>query len=400
MQGKTNIAERAAHWSATHRKTAIWGWLGIRVHAVALIMGAQVVEQKDISAVDSFSGESQQAERALTDAGLRPNEEVVLIQSERVAATDPEFQAVVAAAPRPSSRRPSTSPTSPPRSPTAAARSPRTGTRCWSTSRSPARTSTPATTWSRARTRSTALQAENPEYNVEQFGSASSDKEPERHVRERTSARRGCCPCPLTLIILAVALGGLVAAGVPLLLALTGVLATMALVAIPSQLFPLDGNVGALILLIGLAVGRRLLALLHAPRARGAGEGHEPAGLAAGGRADLGPRGDDLRHHGDDRHVRACSSPARRRSSRSRWPRSRRGGRDVRLAAGPAGGAGVARRPRREGPLPLTEEHAAPDGRVAVVERDRQRASCAGRCSRPSWPAAAADRAGDSGVSA
>ena len=60
---------------------------------------------------------------------------------------------------------------------------------------------------------------------------------------------------PLTLLILAVALGGLVAAGVPLLLALTGVMATMALVAIPSQLFPLDGNVGALILLIGLAVG-------------------------------------------------------------------------------------------------------------------------------------------------
>ena len=34
---------------------------------------------------------------------------------------------------------------------------------------------------------------------------------------------------PLTLVILAIALGGLVAAGVPLLLALTGVLATMAL---------------------------------------------------------------------------------------------------------------------------------------------------------------------------
>ena len=32
-------------------------------------------------------------------------------------------------------------------------------------------------------------------------------------------------------------------------------MATMALVAIPSQLFPLDSNVGALILLIGLAVG-------------------------------------------------------------------------------------------------------------------------------------------------
>ena len=41
----------------------------------------------------------------------------------------------------------------------------------------------------------------------------------------------------------------------PLVLALTSVLATMALVAIPSQLFPLDGNADALILLIGLAVG-------------------------------------------------------------------------------------------------------------------------------------------------
>ena len=29
MQGKANITERAARWSATHRKTAIWGWLGI-----------------------------------------------------------------------------------------------------------------------------------------------------------------------------------------------------------------------------------------------------------------------------------------------------------------------------------------------------------------------------------
>ena len=60
---------------------------------------------------------------------------------------------------------------------------------------------------------------------------------------------------PITLLILLVAFGALVAAGVPLLLALTSVIATMALVAIPSQLFPLDGNVDALILLIGLAVG-------------------------------------------------------------------------------------------------------------------------------------------------
>ena len=60
---------------------------------------------------------------------------------------------------------------------------------------------------------------------------------------------------PITLLILLVALGALVAASVPLVLALTSVLATMAIVTIPSQLFALGGNVDALILLIGLAVG-------------------------------------------------------------------------------------------------------------------------------------------------
>jgi hypothetical protein len=44
----------------------------LRIRPVGLIMGARVVEQKT-STVDSFSGESQQAERALTDAGLRPS---------------------------------------------------------------------------------------------------------------------------------------------------------------------------------------------------------------------------------------------------------------------------------------------------------------------------------------
>ena len=69
---RPNFTARIARWSATHRKRAIWGWLGLVVALVALIMGGQVIEQKQISTVDSFSRESQQAERALTDAGLAP----------------------------------------------------------------------------------------------------------------------------------------------------------------------------------------------------------------------------------------------------------------------------------------------------------------------------------------
>ena len=52
-----------------------------------------------------------------------------------------------------------------------------------------------------------------------------------------------------------VAFGALVAAGIPLLLALTAVLGTLGIVALISQVLPMSESVSAIILLIGLAVG-------------------------------------------------------------------------------------------------------------------------------------------------
>ena len=60
---------------------------------------------------------------------------------------------------------------------------------------------------------------------------------------------------PLTLAILLLAFGALVAAGIPLLLALTAVLGTMGIVALVSRVLPMSDSVPAIILLIGLAVG-------------------------------------------------------------------------------------------------------------------------------------------------
>ena len=93
MQTRHNIAARAANWSRNHRKLAIWGWLGFVFVMVGVILGAGAVERQQIETVDTFSGESQQAERALTDAGLRPNEEIALIQSESLDESDPAFRA-------------------------------------------------------------------------------------------------------------------------------------------------------------------------------------------------------------------------------------------------------------------------------------------------------------------
>ncbi len=60
---------------------------------------------------------------------------------------------------------------------------------------------------------------------------------------------------PITLIILILAFGALVAAGVPVLLAISGVIATVGLVALPSHVFPIDDNTSIVITLIGMAVG-------------------------------------------------------------------------------------------------------------------------------------------------
>ena len=72
---------------------------------------------------------------------------------------------------------------------------------------------------------------------------------------ESQLARAGLLSIPLTLGILLLVFGSLVGASIPLLLGLTSVFATMGLVALPSQIVPMDENISAVILLIGLAVG-------------------------------------------------------------------------------------------------------------------------------------------------
>ena len=64
-----------------------------------------------------------------------------------------------------------------------------------------------------------------------------------------------------------VAFGALVAAGIPLLLALTAVFATFGLIALPSHILPIAQEAPAVVLLVGLAVGRRLRDVLPPPRA-------------------------------------------------------------------------------------------------------------------------------------
>ena len=98
-----------------------------------------------------------------------------------------------------------------------------------------------------------AAAAANPTLRIEEFG-VSAEKQLDDKFNQDLE-RAGLLSLPVTIVILVVAFGALVAAGIPLLLALSAVMATMGLLAIPSQVWPVDENISAIVLLIGLAVG-------------------------------------------------------------------------------------------------------------------------------------------------
>ena len=93
MKQTRSIAARAGRWSATHRKTAIWGWLAFVVVAFAIggAVGTKTLQPDQLGV-----GESGRADRTIEGAFPRSADELVLVQSDTATATDPSFRAVVA----------------------------------------------------------------------------------------------------------------------------------------------------------------------------------------------------------------------------------------------------------------------------------------------------------------
>src|SRR5262249_3401493 len=92
-----------------------------------------------------------------------------------------------------------------------------------------------------------AAQSAHPDLRIEQFGDASADKALTASL-DKDFKRAETLSLPITLLILIVAFGALVAAGVPLILGLTAVLATLGLVGPISQIFPMDESISSVIL--------------------------------------------------------------------------------------------------------------------------------------------------------
>src|SRR3954465_5499510 len=93
---KRNLAARAGHWSAQHRKIAIGGWLTFVV--IAFILGG-AIGTNQLSDDDSGNGSSRVADKAITKADFPDKaDEQVLVQSRagRLTVKAPKFKTAVA----------------------------------------------------------------------------------------------------------------------------------------------------------------------------------------------------------------------------------------------------------------------------------------------------------------
>src|SRR3954471_11604877 len=88
------IAARAGHWSARHRKTAIFGWLAM---IMVIAFAGNALGSKTPTDAQKMEGETRRAETILQDAGFpEKSGEMVLVQSRTATAKDPAFAAAVA----------------------------------------------------------------------------------------------------------------------------------------------------------------------------------------------------------------------------------------------------------------------------------------------------------------
>ena len=248
----TNLACRAGRWSAAHWKRAAFGWIAFAVLAVVVggVVGARQMKPWAIA-----NGESRRAEQILDQGNFNiPARESVLVQSRglrRPAGVRGGRGSVVLTL----SQQPNVADiVSPINHPNAG---------LVSRNRHSALVQFDVKGKAeKARDKIAPIlaaiegaQAANPGVVIEEFGQASADYQlDERFGRDMHHAE--ITSLPLTIGILIVAFGAFVAAGLPVLLAFSAVLAATGLNSLVSHIVPTDQQtLSAIILMIGMAVG-------------------------------------------------------------------------------------------------------------------------------------------------
>jgi uncharacterized membrane protein YdfJ with MMPL/SSD domain len=252
MAGGTNLAGWAGKWSAAHWKTATFGWIAFAVLCVVLGGAVGAVKLTD---VEYASGEAAKAESMLQQAGFKtPATESVLIRSDSMIYEQLLPTIAVAHVVEALSEQPDvTNIVSPIGNPNAGL-----------ISKDHHSVLVQFDIKGKADSAHTKIapilgaidrvQKSNPRVTIEEFGRASSDYSMNQAFGEDMS-RAEYTSLPLTLGILLVAFGALVAAGLPVLLAFSAVLAATGVNALASHVIHTADATMSVILMVGMAVG-------------------------------------------------------------------------------------------------------------------------------------------------
>jgi uncharacterized membrane protein YdfJ with MMPL/SSD domain len=246
-----SLAARAGRWSAEHRKKAIWGWLAF---AVAAFMIGGAIGTKTQTTAQSGVGASGRAARTIDGAFPKHQVEEVLVRSTSLTATDRRFRATTAEVERHLSAVPFTRRFESPYKAGNAGQISRDGHSALLRFELAGDENQAANRVGATLKATATAQAAHRGFTIEQVGGASINKQVNDSIN-KDFGRAFVTSLPITLVILLFAFGALVAASVPILLALTAVLATIGLVAVTSHFSPVDASINEVILLIGLAVG-------------------------------------------------------------------------------------------------------------------------------------------------
>ncbi|WHM30027.1 MMPL family transporter [Streptomyces sp. BPPL-273] len=245
------IAARAGGWSARHRWAAVGIWILFVVLATGLGSAAGRVDVKDS---DQMGGETHTAARIVEDAGIEePAGESVLVQSRDggLKATDPGFRAAVTAVVEAVE---GTGRVTGVTTPYEAGTISKDGRSALVRFDMRGEADTAGDRVEPVLNAVADVQKEHEALRIEEIGGASMMKTFDDAFGDDFK-KAEYSAVPVALGILLVAFGALVAALVPVALAITAIVATMGLMALVSHVQPMSETANSVMLLVGLAVG-------------------------------------------------------------------------------------------------------------------------------------------------
>jgi uncharacterized membrane protein YdfJ with MMPL/SSD domain len=245
-----NLAARIGKWSAQHRRTAILGWILFVV--LAVVVGGKV-GQNDLDESATGSGESKRGDMIVKAAFPERAREQVLVQGK--GGGDPEVTAAVRDVVTRLQRIDGVTQIESPLDPAARANTvSKDGRSVVVNFAMPGSKKHAEALVKQPLAAVAAVRAAHPDVRVEQFGEVSAKKAIAAQDA-KDSKQAHLVSNVLLLIILLVAFGAVVAAGLPLVLGASAAAATVGLLGPISRLYALPADVAELVVIIGLAVG-------------------------------------------------------------------------------------------------------------------------------------------------